>query len=636
MDKQTKLCLTICMESTEIRKKFLDFFKSKGHAIEPSSSLVPDDPTTLFTSAGMQPMLPYFLGKKHPKGTRVVDSQRCFRAQDIEEVGDNRHDTFFEMLGNWSFGDYFKKEQLAWMFEFLTKELKLDPNKLYVTVFGGNKIIPRDIESVTLWKDLFKSAGIKARDVENSEERGMQDGRIFYYGEKKNWWSRSGVPSQMPVGEPGGPDTEMFYEFSEVEHDSAYGLHCHVNCDCGRYMEIGNNVFMEYIKNADGTFAQLPTKNVDFGGGLERLGAAVANHPDIFLTDLFRPLIKFIERVTSRAYKEPDTRSIRIVADHIKAATMLIADGVLPSNKAQGYILRRLIRRAVRFGRLLGIQENFTAQLSKQVIEIYKNVYPELVEKEVHIANALKEEEAKFSATIVRGLKEIEKVSELNGEVAFHLYESYGFPFELTEEIARERGQQVEYGEFRKAFEKHQEISRAGLEKKFGGHGLILDTGELKAGNEEELKKVTRLHTATHLLQAALRKVLGEEVHQMGSDITSERTRFDFSFPRKVTPDELKEAEKTVNDAIRHDYAVEYKKMPYEEAVKTGALYFFKEKYPEAVNVYSVFDAKTGEVFSREFCGGPHVSHTGEVGAFRILKEEASSAGVRRIRATVE
>ncbi|TSC80174.1 MAG: Alanine--tRNA ligase [Parcubacteria group bacterium Gr01-1014_29] len=634
------------MNSSDIRRRFLEFFKSRGHAIVPSSSLVPNDPTTLFTSAGMQPMVPYLLGKKHPSGLRIVNSQRCFRSQDIEEVGDNRHDTFFEMLGNWSFGDYFKKEQLAWMFEFLTKELGLDPYKLYVTVFCGNEIIPRDAESMILWKDLFKSVGIEAKDVEDSEAKGMQGGRIFYYGEKKNWWSREGSPKDMSVGEPGGPDSEMFYEFSDVVHNPTYGPYCHVNCDCGRYMEIGNNVFMEYIKNVDGSFSQLPAKNVDFGGGLERMVAATRNDPDIFNTDLSRPLIEFIEKTAEKKYEGADARSMRIIVDHVKAATMLIADGVLPSNKTQGYILRRLIRRAVRFGRILGIQEHFMEQISKRVSSLYRDVYPELPQKTDHIAMVLRDEETKFSATISRGLKEIEKLTELDGTSAFRLYESYGFPFELTEEIARERGQQIAYGEFKKAFEKHQEISRAGTEKKFGGHGLLLDTGELKAANEEELNTVTRLHTATHLLQAALRKVLGDEVRQMGSDITAERTRFDFSFERKVTKEELEQIEHIVNEVVQRDYTVEAKKMPYEEAIKTGALYVFSakggsasggpKKYPEEVNVYSVYDLKSGEVFSREFCGGPHVKRTGEIGHFRIIKEESSSAGVRRIRGVVE
>ena len=545
------------MDSGNIRKKFLEFFKERGHAVVPSSSLIPDDPTTLFTSAGMQPMVPYLLGEKHPSGSRIVNSQRCFRSQDIEEVGDGRHTTFFEMVGNWSFGDYFKQEQLPWIFEFLTKEIGIDPHKLYVTVFAGNNEIPRDADSVTLWKTLFQSVGIDALDKDDPETKGMQGGRIFYYSEKKNWWSRFGSPHEMPVGEIGGPDSEMFFEFTDITHDAAYGPHCHPNCDCGHFVEIGNSVFIEYIKKDDDTFAQLPVKNIDFGGGLERLAAASENIPDVFRIDVFLPLVKKIEEKTGKTYTTETACSMGIICDHIKAATMLIADGVLPSNKIQGYILRRLIRRAVHFGRLLGMQNNFTQELAKQVIELYKSIYPELMGKSDHITKTIREEEDKFGATISRGLKEIEKVQTLDGNGAFHLYESYGFPFELTEEIARERGQQIKYGEFRKAFEKHQEISRAGVEKKFGGHGLILNTGELKAANEEELKKVTRLHTATHLLHAALRKVLGNDVRQMGSDITAERTRFDFSFPRKITPEELQRIENMVNDIVSKNYAVE-------------------------------------------------------------------------------
>ncbi|MDZ4295995.1 MAG: alanine--tRNA ligase, partial [Patescibacteria group bacterium] len=601
-----------------------------------SSSLIPDDPTTLFTSAGMQPMVPYLLGEKHPLGTRIANSQRSFRTQDIEEAGDNRHTTFFEMLGNWSFGDYFKKEQLGWMFEFLTRELGINPQKIYVTVFKGNNDIPRDMESVAIWKELFASAGIEAHDVEGPETRGMQGGRIFYYGEKKNWWSRSGPPDQMPPGEPGGPDSEMFYEFEHVAHDPAFGPYCHPNCDCGRYLEIGNNVFMEYIKRDDGSFAPLPAKNVDFGGGLERMVAAVHNDPDVFHADLFAPLIQKLEELAEKPYAGAYTRSMRIVSDHIRAAVMLIADGVIPSNKAQGYILRRLIRRAVRFGTTLGTGRQFIGVLAEIVINMYTETHPLLVERREKIHAVLAQEEQKFADTISRGLKEIEKMPELNGAIAFRLYESYGFPFELTEEIARERGQNVAYGEFRKAFEKHQEISRAGAGKRFGGHGLLLDTGELKATDERELRIVTRLHTTTHLLQAALRNVLGPEVRQDGSDITAERTRFDFTFPRKLTAEELRRIEDLVNDAIRRDLIMEFKEMPYEEARASGALHFFKEKYPPTVKVYSAYDPKTGEVFSKELCGGPHVTHTAEIGRFKIIKEESSSAGVRRIRAVVE
>ncbi|MEK7583317.1 MAG: alanine--tRNA ligase [Patescibacteria group bacterium] len=588
------------MTHTEIRQKFLDFFKARGHAIVPSSSLLPDDPSVLFTTAGMQPMIPYLLGEKHPGGTRVADSQKCFRAQDIEEVGDNRHTTFFEMLGNWSFGDYWKKEQLSWIFEFLTKEIGINPQNLYVTVFEGNDQVPRDTESADIWKTM------------------LPESHIFYYGVEKNWWSRSGTPDKMPAGEPGGPDSEMFYDFGDTgQHDPGkYGPQCHVNCDCGRYLEIGNNVFMEYQKQEDGSFKSLPQKNVDFGGGLERMAAASENQADIFLTSTHKTIIGAI----GIPYAE-HKRELRIIADHMKAAIFLIAEGATPSNKAQGYIVRRLLRRAIRYAKILNLPPNFYEKIFDAI--------PDLETTPGLILNVIQGEYEKFHKTLGQGEREIAKHTQLDAKIAFDLYQNHGFPFELTEEIARERGQSVEYGEFRKEFEKHQVTSRAGLEKKFGGHGLLLDTGELKAANEEELKKVTRLHTATHMLQAALRKVLGDDVHQAGSDITAERLRFDFIFPRKMTPEEIKQVEDLINNAVAQDMPVSYEEMPIEEAKKTGALYYFKEKYPEKVKVYSVGD------FSKEFCGGPHVSHTGEIGQFKIVKEEAVSTGTRRIRATV-
>ncbi|MDP2656228.1 MAG: alanine--tRNA ligase [bacterium] len=630
------------MNSNEVRKTYLQYLKEKGHTIVPSVSLLPDDYTVLFTIAGMQPMMPYLLGEKHEGGTRVADSQQCFRSTDIEEVGDNRHTTFFEMLGNWSFGDYYKNEQLSWMFDLLVNKIGINPKNIYVTVFGGNEQIGRDERSVEIWKGLFKSVGIDAKDVEHAEKDGMQDGRIFYYDEEKNWWSRSGKPEHMPAGEPGGPDSEMFYDFGGIgQHDEAkFGKVCHVNCDCGRFIEIGNNVFMEYQKQEDGSFKPLPSKNVDFGGGLERITAASQNQSDIFMTDSFAPIIKRIEQIVEAKEGLNDYKSIprvyRIMADHLKAATMLIAAGVEPSNKAQGYYLRRLIRRAVRFLRIYPFTYMlpFAPQVAEVVIEMYTKQYPDLLGKKAMILEQLDKEEKKFTATLAQGLKEVNKNPILDGEIAFRLYESFGFPFELTEEIAREKGQNVEYGEFRKAFEKHQEISRAGAEKKFGGHGLLLDTGELKAGNEEELKVVTRLHTATHLMQQALRHLLGDSVHQMGSDITPERTRFDFNCDHKLTPEEIRTVEDEVNDVIKKDMPMQKVELPIEEAKKTGALYFFKEKYPEKVSVYYVGDTIV-DAYSKEFCGGPHVTHTGEIGTFKIAKEESSGSGVRRIRASV-
>ncbi len=620
------------MTHQQIREKFINFFKEKGHAPVPSSSLLPTDSSVLFTTAGMQPMIPYLLGEKYPLGNRIVDSQKCFRAEDIEEVGDNRHTTFFEMLGNWSFGDYFKQEQLAWIFEFLTKGIGLDPKKLYVTVFAGDEVAPRDEETAQIWKGLFASAGLDAQD------------RIFYYDETKNWWSRYGIKKKMPLGEVGGPDSEIFYDFG-TEHDKAFGEQCHPNCCCGRFVEIGNNVFIEYKKNENGSFDLLPQKNVDFGGGLERITAASENQPDIFLTSAFKPIIEELEKITKEKYANRQ-KPFRIMADHLKAAVFLMADGVRPSNKAQGYVARRLIRRAIRFGSRFEVKQKLPLWpiLAKKVIEMYGKDYPELSENGEIIIKELEQEGERFSKTLERGNKKIAEYETLDSKIAFDLYQSYGFPFELTEEIARERGQKVELGEFKKAFEEHQEKSRAGAEKKFGGHGLILNTGELKAANEEEVKIVIRLHTATHLLHVALRKILGEEVRQAGSDITAERLRFDFTFPRKLTPEEIKKAEDLVNEIIQKDLPVTKKEMPYEKALQTGALSFFKQKYPDRVNVYTIgpelveghSSTDSEPPFSRELCGGPHVSHTAEIGHFKIIKEEAVSAGTRRIRAVVK
>ncbi len=615
------------MTSAEIRQKYLDFFKARGHAVVPSASLVPvNDPSTLFTSAGMQAMIPYLLGEPSPHGKRVVNSQKSFRSQDIEEVGDNRHTTFFEMLGNWSFGDYFKQEQLSWFFEFLTKEVGLDPHRLYVSVFAGNEQIPRDTEAAAIWKQLFAGVGITALDLDNAEEQGIRDGRIFYYGEKKNWWSRSGTPSHMPAGEPGGPDSEVFYEFSDIKHDPTYGPVCHVNCDCGRFLEIGNSVFMEYQKQADGSFKPLPQRNVDFGGGLERITAASQETPDIFKIDSFTPLIWKLSELSGKSYEGTDQRNFRIIADHIKASVMLIADGVVPSNKTQGYVLRRLIRRAIRYGQMLGIAHEFLAELAHEVIAIYQDIYPDIRDNDSQIIETLVDEEEKFAKTINKGLKEIEKLSELDGAIAFKLYETYGFPFELTEEIARERGQQVEYGQFRTEFEKHQDQSRS----------AATAAGMFKGGLADHSEIVVRYHTATHLLHQALRTVLGDHVIQKGSNITAERTRFDFSHPDKLTPQQIQQVEALVNDWIKRDLPVHREVMSLQAARDLGAIGAFGEKYSDTVSVYTVQDPVSGEVVSREFCGGPHVTHTGEIGHFKIVKEEAVSAGTRRIKAIID
>ncbi|MBI5126654.1 MAG: alanine--tRNA ligase [Candidatus Taylorbacteria bacterium] len=623
------------MNSHEIRKKYLDFYASKKHTIIPSSSLVPDnDPTTLFTGSGMQPLIPYLLGAKHPQGTRLVDSQKSFRSGDIEDIGDNRHTTFFEMLGNWSLGDYFKKEQLPWVFEFLIDHVGLDPKKLYVTVFIGDEKnnLPRDTDSVAIWKDLFAQKGIEAKDVEmgseaEAAEKGMQNGRIFYYDGKKNWWSRSGEPSKMPAGEPGGPDSELFYEFDFVQHDPKFGTHCHPNCDCGRYLEIGNSVFMEYKKNADGTFSKLPQQNVDFGGGLERIAMASVYSSDIFDIDLLKGIVTTLESLSGKSYKDAAyTAAFRVVADHIRSATFLIGDGVSPSNSERGYFVRRLLRRAIRFWDTLGIANGGLSQIVLPLLEKYKEAYPETYAQSARIITEIDTEEKKFRATLRQGLKEFEKLAQnkqISGEQAFALFSSYGFPIEITLELAKEKNITVDREAFDTEMKKHQDLSRAGSEKKFKG-GLA-DTSEMSL----------KYHTATHLLNAGLRAVLGNHIGQKGSNITPERLRFDFNHVTKLTDEEKKKVEDFVNEAIARKLPVSWKEMPKTEAEKLGAIHAFGEKYGDIVKVYSVGDETTG-VLSREFCGGPHVENTGVLGHFKIAKEEAVSAGVRRIKAVLE
>ena len=631
------------MKSEEVRKRFLAFVEKRGHKIILSAPLVPEnDPTTLFTASGMQPMVPYLLGQKHPQGTRIADSQKSFRTVDIEEVGDNRHTTFFEMLGNWSLGDYFKKEQIEWMFEFLTEEIGLDPQKIYVTVFIGDEKnnIPKDTESAQIWKNLFKEKGIEAKEVEiGSEENGykvgMQAGRIFYYDVKKNWWSRAGTPDKMPGGEPGGPDSEMFYEFVEVEHDKKFGEHCHPNCDCGRFLEIGNNVFMEYLKNADGTFSKLPQRNVDFGGGLERMVMATSSCPDVIEVN-HRPILDYLEKVSGKTYKqnENETKAFRVIADHMKAATFLIADGVLPSNTDQGYFVRRLIRRSVRFADSLGIKNSVLSEIVGPIAEMYKDSYPVILQKERMIEKEINVEEEKFRKTLERGLKEFNwrmrsigdensKIEELPAGVAFELFTTYGFPFELIEEIAKEKGMTVNKGQFENRMDAHRIKSRMGSEQKFkGGLG---DTSEMSI----------KYHTATHLLHQALREVLGKHVEQKGSNITPERLRFDFSHNAKMTEEEKKKVEEIVNTKIKENLSVNNLVLPKEEAEKSGALHFFGDKYGDEVSVYYI-GSSLAEAWSKEFCGGPHVERTGILGNFKISKEEAVSQGVRRIKAVLD
>lgn len=602
----------------EVRSLYLDHMKNHAqypHAVIGSSPLVPEnDPTTLFTGSGMQPMLPYLLGQKHPLGARIADSQKCFRSQDIEEVGDNRHTTFFEMLGNWSLGDYFKVEQIDIMWDFLINKLELDPQRLYISIYIGNEKlnIQRDAVAENAWQEKFKSVGVS---VEN---------RIFAYPDKKNWWSRSGVPENMPVGEPGGPDTEMFYDF---EHGKENVIHassqwssevCHVNCDCGRYVEIGNNVFMQYKKTDDGV-EELIQKNVDFGGGLERMTAAINDDSDVFNLDAFEGAKNIIKNISSQNYEGENVYAYRVVLDHLRAATFLIGDGVYPGNKDQQYFVRRLIRRAVRFAKNININENFTREVSKTFIDYYKNEYTNLSEKETDILKIMEDEEIKFRKTLENGLKEFEKIKiNVTGEQAFNLLQSFGFPVELTEELAKEKGMSIDMEEFRKLKDAHAESSRTASAGKFKG-GL---------GGDGEIE--TKYHTATHMLHEALRQTLGEHVSQKGSNITSERLRFDFSHDNKMTDEEKKKVEDIVNSQIKADLKVTREEVSYDKAREMGAIGVFDSKYGEMVSVYHVGD------FSLEFCGGPHVEHTGDMGVFKILKEEAVSAGVRRIKAILE
>jgi alanyl-tRNA synthetase len=638
------------MKVAEVRKRYLDFFAKRGHTIIPSAPIVPEnDPTTLFTSSGMQPLVPYLLGQPHPEGARLADSQMSFRAEDIEEVGDNRHTTFFEMLGNWSLGDYFKQEQLPWFFGYLTSKeegLGLDPKNLYVTVFAGDDAtgMARDDEAIGIWQQLFGEKGVEAKFAEigteeQGYERGMKDGeRIFAYGAKKNWWSRAGVPAKMPAGEPGGPDSEVFYDFG-LPHDEKFGAQCHPNCDCGRFIEIGNSVFMQFIKQAGGSFAELPKKNVDFGGGLERLTAATRGNPDVFLIDAFDAARAAIEKRSGKKYGESEevTKAYRIILDHMRAASFMLASAITPANTEQGYVLRRLIRRAIREADRLGIKEAVLAEVAEGYGAAYVDQYPLLLANKDFIREQLEKEEAQFRKTLVRGLKifdDFVAVGSISAQQAFELYTTYGFPVELTEELARERGLSFDRAAVGELMKKHQEESRAGAAQKFAG-GLA----------DHQAQTIT-YHTTHHILLKALQMVLGEEVKQRGSNITSERLRIDFNFSRKMTDEEKKKVEEIVNGTIYNDLPVIRTVMKKEEAEKLGAQMEFGAIYPEMVSVYSVGpkdateeNPKIPEAFSLEFCGGPHVSNTAEIHEggkhFKIQKEEASSAGIRRIKAVV-
>lgn len=592
------------MTSGELRSMWLNFFKSKGHAVIPSASVIPEnDPTVLFTTAGMHPLVPYLLGSKHPAGTRLTDVQKCIRTGDIDEVGDASHLTFFEMLGNWSLGDYFKKEMIAWSWEFLTSPeyLGLDKDKLAFTVFEGEGDIPRDEEAANYWM-----------------ENGVKKENIYFLPREHNWWGPAGQTG------PCGPDTEMFI----IKDQPPCGPDCSPACSCGRFLEIWNDVFMQYNKTADGQYVPMAKKNVDTGMGLERTVCTLNGCKTVYETDAFTNIIAKISELSGKHYDDDEatTKAFRIVADHLRTSTFIMGDprGVSPSNVDQGYVLRRLIRRAVRFGMELGMPEGFTAEIGKVVIDQYAEVYPELKQNENFVLEQFKLEETRFARTLRQGEREFEKAVSRMGEnkvidgvVAFNLYATYGFPIEMTRELAKEHGLTVDEAGFEKHFAEHQKSSHAGAEQRF------------KGGLADSSAQSARLHTATHLLHAALRRVLGDEVAQKGSNITPERLRFDFSFGRKVTKDELAQVEALVNEWIKADVPVVMTETTVEDAKKEGAIGLFESKYGERVRMYTMGD------YSKEICGGPHASHTGELVSFKILKEESSSAGVRRIKAVI-
>lgn len=626
------------MKAQEIRKKYLEFFEAKGHKIIPRASLVPqDDPTTLFTGSGMQPLVPYLLGEKHPAGNRIVDSQTCFRAEDMDEVGDNRHTTFFEMMGNWSLGDYYKEEQLGWFWEFLTQVVGLNPSKLYITCFIGDKQtgVAKDTESAKIWQKLLTDKKIDAKEVEVGSEadgyqKGMQGGRIFYYDASKNWWSRMGIPANMAEGEPGGPDSEVFYDFG-TPHDKKWGEHCHPNCDCGRFLEIGNSVFMAYKKTARG-FEPLPKPNVDFGGGLERIAAAAIDNPDMFQISLIKPIIDQLEKMSGKQYSQHQT-SMRVIADHLRAATFLAVDGVVPSNKAQGYVLRRLLRRAIRHAFELGIEAELMSQTIPVVAKIYQEDFEEVAQKQDRVIEILTNEERIFRQTLRAGVRELSKLAkakkQLTATDVFLLYDTYGFPVELSLEEAFMQNVAVESG-WQKDFDKQMKQQRE--------RSQTASQGMFKGGLADHSEAVVKLHTTTHLMYQALKNVLGDGIVQRGSNITGERTRFDFSHGEKVTPEQLADVEKIVNEKIAEDLPVTWKEEDTKQAFAKGASGAFGDKYGDKVKVYTIGDP--AKPFSREICGGPHVEHTGVIGEggkkFRIVKEEASSAGVRRIKAVLK
>jgi alanyl-tRNA synthetase len=609
------------LTAQQIIEKYISFFEKRGHKRIANAPLVPlNDPTTLFTSSGMQALVPYLLGETHPQGTRLVNVQNCFRAQDIDEVGDNRHTTFFRMLGNWSLGAYFKEEQIPWMWEFVTKELGIPKERLSVTVFEGNSTIPRDKEAAEIWKKILQQEGLDPQ------------ARIFYYGVEKNWWSRSGVPENMPLGEPGGPDTEIFYDFM-TPHDSRFGETCHVNCDCGRYIEICNGVFMQYKKTASG-FEELPQKNVDFGGGLERFIAAIENKSDIFQTSLFRPIVQSIEQQTGKLY-QGNERSMRIIADHLIASVFIAANGIFPSNKEQGYILRRLIRRGYDHFHSLGGRE--MTPILEAIVEQYKSTDPVLVEKFEIIKNLIAEELDNYIQSLKKAKSYIEKkytgkkvggeifgTKQITAEDAFYLYTTHG----LSPTQIKNLGYSFDNQAFADKMKEHQNLSRAGAEKKFRG------------GLADHQEKTIMGHTATHLLHQALRDVLGKHVHQTGSNITTERIRFDFNYDKKLTDEQIKKVEEIVNEKIKANLPVYFELLPTEEARRMGAIGLFMDTYGEKSKIYFIGPPKDSgktkeDAYSIEFCGGPHVDFTGKLKSFKIIKQENLGKNQKRVYAVV-
>jgi alanyl-tRNA synthetase len=592
------------MTSTEIRQAFLDFFQKRAHKIVSSSSLLTSDPTVLLTTAGMQQFKEYYLGEPSPYGNRVATSQKCFRTSDIDEVGDNFHLTFLEMLGNFSFGDYFKKEaiELAWKF-LVGPPLRLDPDRFWTTVFKGEEGIPRDEESLKIWNEWL----------------GIDRDKIYEFGKEENFWGPTGLEG------PCGPTTEIHFDLTQKPCFKKEK--CIPNCACGRFVEIWNLVFNEYYQDKKRSLAPLKEKGVDTGLGLERLAMVIQRKPSVFEIDLSEPLIREISQISSKPYNL-NPKPYRIIADHIKGSVFLASEGILPSNVEQGYVLRRVLRRAIRFGKLLDLPKNFLIPLAQKIIEIYQDTYPEVKSRETDILTIIQAEEEKFEKTLERGLKQFEKISaqgDIEGKDAFHLFDTFGFPLELTQELAKEKGLKIDIKGFEESFARHREISRAGAEKKFGGVG------------KKATYQAAKLHTATHLLHQALREVLGNHVKQMGSDITPQRLRFDFAHPSKMTTNQIKKVANLVNQKIKEDLEVKKEEMPYQKAIATGALAFFKEKYPEIVTVYSVGDPSdpSGQAFSKEICAGPHVKKTSELGKFKIIKEESAGANSRRIRAVL-